>query len=62
MTRGSKHELPLDRGLMQRLSNFTLKDVTNGRSLMLYGFQGKQAIAWCSSATIARSSTSTCPG
>ena len=29
---------------MQRLSNFTLKDVTNGRSLMLYGFQGRKAI------------------
>ena len=36
--------LPLDRGLMQRQSNFTLKDVTNGRSLMLYGFQGRKAI------------------
>ena len=36
--------LPVDRGLMQRLSNFTLKDVTNGRSLMLYGFQGCKAI------------------
>jgi peroxiredoxin len=36
--------LPIDRGMMQRLSNFTLKDVTNGRSLMLYGFQGRKAI------------------
>jgi peroxiredoxin len=36
--------LPIDRGMMQRLSNFTLKDVTNGRSLMLYGFQGRKSI------------------
>ena len=36
--------LPVDRGMMQRLSNFTLKDVSNGRSLMLYGFQGRKAI------------------
>jgi peroxiredoxin len=36
--------LPIDRGMMQRLSNFTLKDVTSGRSLMLYGFQGRKAI------------------
>ncbi len=36
--------LPVDRGLMQRLSNFTLKDVSSGRSLMLYGFQGRKAI------------------
>jgi peroxiredoxin len=40
----AKEPLPIDRGLMQRLSNFTLKDVTNGRSLMLYGFQGRKAI------------------
>jgi peroxiredoxin/mono/diheme cytochrome c family protein len=37
-------ELPVDRGLMQRLSNFTLKDVTSGRSHMLYGYQGRKAI------------------
>jgi peroxiredoxin len=41
---GKGTELPLDRGLMQRLSNFTLKDVTDGRSLMLYGFQGRKGI------------------
>ena len=37
-------ELPVDRGLMQRLSNFTLSDVTNGRSHTLYGYQGRKAI------------------
>ena len=37
-------ELPIDRGLMQRLSNFTLKDVTSGRSHTLYGYQGRKAI------------------
>jgi len=42
--KGSGTELPLNRGLMQRLSNFTLKDVTNSRSLMLYGFQGRKGI------------------
>ena len=37
-------ELPVDRGLMQRLSNFTLKDVTSGRTHTLYGYQGRKAI------------------
>jgi peroxiredoxin len=37
-------ELPLDRGLMQRLSNFTLEDPATGRSHTLYGYQGRQAI------------------
>ena len=37
-------ELPIDRGLMQRLSNFTLSDVTSGRSTTLYGYQGRKAI------------------
>jgi peroxiredoxin len=37
-------ELPPARGLMQRLSNFTLKDVTSNRTLMLYGYQGRKAI------------------
>jgi peroxiredoxin len=41
---GGGPALPLDRGMMQRLSNFTLKDAANGRSLMLYGFQGRKAI------------------
>ncbi len=41
---GSKIKLPLDRGMMQRISNFTLNDVATGRSVMLYGFQGKRAI------------------
>ena len=34
--------LPIDRGLMQRLSNFTLKDVTSGRTTTLYGYQGRK--------------------
>ncbi len=38
-------ELPLDRGLMQRLANFNLKDVTTGRSIALYGYMGKKAVA-----------------
>jgi len=37
-------ELPLDRGLMQRLSNFTLNDVKSGRTHTLYGYQGRKAI------------------
>jgi peroxiredoxin len=37
-------ELPTARGLMQRLSNFTLKDVKSGRTHMLYGYQGRKAI------------------
>ena len=36
--------LPIDRCLMQRLSNFTLEDVTSGRSTTLYGYQGRKAI------------------
>ncbi|MFI5459961.1 MAG: redoxin domain-containing protein [Isosphaerales bacterium] len=39
-----RSELPLDRSLMQRLANFTLDDVTSGRTLTLYGFQGRKAI------------------
>ncbi len=30
--------------MMQRISNFTLKDVATDRPVMLYGFQGKRAI------------------
>jgi peroxiredoxin len=41
---GDQPELPVDRGLMQRLSNFTLNDVTTGRTITLYGFQGRKAI------------------
>jgi thiol-disulfide isomerase/thioredoxin len=37
-------ELPIDRGLMQRLSNFSLKDVKSGRTHTLYGYQGRKAI------------------
>jgi thiol-disulfide isomerase/thioredoxin len=40
----SQPELPIDRGLMQRLSNFTLDDVKGKRSIMLYGYQGRSAI------------------
>jgi peroxiredoxin len=36
--------LPIDRGLMQRFSNFTLKDVTSGRTTTLYGYQGRKGI------------------
>ncbi len=37
-------ELPVARGLMQRLSNFTLKDARTGRTHTLYGYQGRKAI------------------
>ncbi len=37
-------ELPIDRCLMQRLSNFTLSDVTSDRSTTLYGYQGSKAV------------------
>jgi len=37
-------ELPIDRGLMQRLANFTLSDVSSGRTTSLYGYQGRKAI------------------
>lgn len=36
-------ELPLDRGIGQRVANFTLKDVS-GQSVSLYGFAGKKAV------------------
>jgi peroxiredoxin/mono/diheme cytochrome c family protein len=36
--------LPIDRAMMQRVANFTLKDVTTGRTKTLYGYQGKKAI------------------
>ncbi len=37
-------ELPVNRGLMQRMGNFTLKDVTTGRDLTLYSLRGSKAI------------------
>ncbi|HKI17760.1 MAG TPA: redoxin domain-containing protein [Isosphaeraceae bacterium] len=37
-------ELPINRGLMQRLGNFTLKDVTTGRDRSLYALRGSRAI------------------
>ena len=36
-------KLPLDRGIGQRVANFTLKDVS-GQSVSLYGFRGKKAV------------------
>jgi peroxiredoxin len=40
----SKTELPVDRGIMQRVADFTLQDVTVGRPVSLYSFIGKRAI------------------
>lgn len=37
-------KLPDNRGVMQRLSNFTLDDAVSGRSVMLFGFMGKKAV------------------
>ncbi len=40
----AKKELPVNRGVMQRVADFTLDDVTTGRSISLYSFVGKRAI------------------
>jgi peroxiredoxin len=40
----SKSELPVDRGINQRVADFTLKDVTTDRPMSLYSFIGKRAI------------------
>jgi peroxiredoxin len=40
----SRTELPLDRGLNQRVSDFTLKNVVLDRPVSLYSFVGKKAI------------------
>jgi peroxiredoxin len=40
----SRTELPIDRGINQRSSNFTLKNVATDRPVSLYGFMGKKAI------------------
>ncbi len=40
----SSKTLPANRGLMQRVSNFTLKDAISGREVTLHGFIGKKAI------------------
>ncbi len=40
----SKTEWPVDRGLMQRVADFTLEDVVTGRPISLYSFIGKRAI------------------
>ena len=58
----SKTELPVDRGVMQRVADFTLKDVASGRPVSLYSFVGKRRSCWSSSARIAPSATSTSPG
>jgi peroxiredoxin len=39
-----RSDLPINRGLMQRLGNFTLKDVTTGRDRSLYALRGSRAI------------------
>jgi peroxiredoxin len=40
----SKTELPVDRAVMQRVADFTLKDVVTDRPVSLYSFFGKKAI------------------
>jgi peroxiredoxin len=40
----SRSDLPVDRGLNQRIANFTLTDATSGRVLTLYGYVGRKAI------------------
>ena len=40
----SRSELPLGRGLNQRVSNFTLKNVASDRTVSLYNYVGKKAI------------------
>ena len=41
--RSAQEGLPLDRGVGQRLANFTLRDAISGRPVSLYGFAGKKA-------------------
>ena len=40
----SADELPADRAIGQRMPNFTLKDVTTGQPVSLYGYRGKRAL------------------
>jgi thiol-disulfide isomerase/thioredoxin len=40
----AKIELPVNRSVGQRLSDFKLNDVVTGRSVSLYGFMGKKAV------------------
>ena len=40
----ARAELPVDRGVMQRVADFTLDDVATGRPVSLYSFVGKRAI------------------
>ncbi len=40
---GAAEGLPVNRGVGQRVSNFTLEDVS-GKKVSLYGFRGKQAV------------------
>ncbi len=37
-------DVPIGRGIGQRVPNFTLKDVTTGTSVSLYGYRGKKAV------------------
>lgn len=40
----ARSELPADRGVMQRVADFTLDDVTTGQPVRLYNYVGKRAI------------------
>lgn len=40
----SGSDLPLNRGVGQRFSNFTLNDVTTDKPVSLYGYHGKKAV------------------
>ena len=40
----TRSDLPLDRGVNQRVADFTLEDVTTDRAVSLYSFVGKKAI------------------
>jgi peroxiredoxin len=40
----ARTDLPVNRGVMQRLGNFTLKDVTTDRDVSLYRYRGSKAI------------------
>jgi peroxiredoxin/mono/diheme cytochrome c family protein len=40
----AKSELPTDRGVMQRVADFTLDDVATGQPVRLYNYVGKRAI------------------
>ena len=52
---------PPDRGIGQRLPDFTLRDTT-GQEVQLYGFAGKRGAAILFIGSTCRSATSTCRG